>query len=99
MVLKQKGDHPSRWTAVASIAEKIGRTAQTPNEQAKKAEIDPGKRAGRAPWRSFEAVEFATFEWVYCFNNRRLLEPIRNIPPAEAEEHYCTSLGILPLAA
>jgi len=36
------------------------------------------------PWRSFEAVEFATLEWVAWFNHRRLLEPIGNIPPAEA---------------
>jgi putative transposase len=42
----------------------------------------------RGPWRSFEAVEFATLEWVDWFNNRRLLEPISNIPPAEAEERY-----------
>ena len=40
----------------------------------------------RGPWRSFEAVEFATLEWVDWFNNRRLLEPIGNIPPAEAEQ-------------
>jgi hypothetical protein len=40
----------------------------------------------RGPWRSFEAVEFATLDWVDWFNNRRLLEPIGNIPPAEAEE-------------
>ena len=39
----------------------------------------------RGPWRGFEAVEFATLEWVDWFNNRRLLEPIGNIPPAEAE--------------
>jgi putative transposase len=39
----------------------------------------------RGPWRSFEAVEFATLEWVDWFNNRRLLEPIGSIPPAEAE--------------
>jgi transposase InsO family protein len=42
----------------------------------------------RGPWRSFEAVEFATLEWVDWLNNRRLLEPIGNIPPAEAEERY-----------
>jgi transposase InsO family protein len=42
----------------------------------------------RGPWRSFEAVELATLEWVDWFNNRRLLEPIGNIPPAEAEAHY-----------
>jgi putative transposase len=27
----------------------------------------------RGPWRSFEAVEYATLEWVDWFNNRRLL--------------------------
>lgn len=42
----------------------------------------------RGPWRSFDAVEFATLEWVDWFNNRRLLGPIGNIPPAEAEERY-----------
>jgi putative transposase len=42
----------------------------------------------RGPWRSFEAVEFATLAWVDWFNNRRLLEPIGNIPPAEAEARY-----------
>jgi putative transposase len=42
----------------------------------------------RGAWRSFEAVEFATLEWVDWFNHRRLLEPIGNIPPAEAEARY-----------
>jgi transposase InsO family protein len=46
----------------------------------------------RGPWRSFEAVEFATLEWVDWFNHRRLLEPIGNIPPAEAEERYYATL-------
>ena len=40
------------------------------------------------PWRNIEAVEYATLEWVDWFNNRRLLEPIGNIPPAEAEAAY-----------
>jgi hypothetical protein len=31
-------------------------------------------------------VEFATLELVDWFNNRRLLEPIGNTPPDEAEE-------------
>jgi transposase InsO family protein len=39
----------------------------------------------KGPWRSFEAVELATLEWVDWFNNRRLLEPIGNIPPAKAD--------------
>jgi putative transposase len=42
--------------------------------------------------RSFEAVEFATLEWVDWFNRRRLLEPIGNLPPAEAEERYYAEL-------
>ena len=42
----------------------------------------------RGPWRGIDAVEFATLEWVDWFNNRRLLEPIGNIPPAEAEQRY-----------
>lgn len=46
----------------------------------------------RGPWRSFEAVEFATLECVDWFNHRRLLEPIGNIPPAEAEEQYYATL-------
>ena len=46
MVLDHTREHPSRWAAVVSIAEKIGCSAQTLNEWAKKAEIDGGKRAG-----------------------------------------------------
>jgi putative transposase len=42
----------------------------------------------RGPWRTLEAVEFATLEWVDWFNNRRLLGPIGNIPPAVAEDRY-----------
>ncbi|MER8868303.1 IS3 family transposase [Mesorhizobium sp. M0751] len=53
----------------------------------------------RGPWRSFEAVEFATLEWVDWFNNRRLLEPIGNIPPAEAEERYYAMLDEPAIAA
>ena len=53
----------------------------------------------RGPWRSFEAVEFATLEWVDWFNNRRLLEPIGNIPPAEAEERYYAMMEQPKLAA
>lgn len=45
----------------------------------------------RGPWRTLEAVEFATLEWVDWFNNRRLLEPIGNVPPVEFEEEYYRS--------
>ena len=42
----------------------------------------------RGPWRSVDEVEYATLEWVDWFNNRRLLEPIDNVPPAEYELAY-----------
>ncbi len=53
----------------------------------------------RGPWKSFEAVEYATLEWVDWFNNRRLLEPIGNIPPAEAEQRYHDTVSAQKLAA
>ena len=51
------------------------------------------------PWRSLEAVEFATLEWVDWFNHRRLLEPIGNIPPAEAEANHHAQLETRAVAA
>lgn len=42
----------------------------------------------RGPSRSFDAVEYATLGWVDRFSNHRLLEPIGNVPPAEAEANY-----------
>ena len=53
----------------------------------------------RGPWRSFEAVEFATLEWVDWFDDRRLLEPVGNIPPAEAEERHHAPLEQPAMAA
>jgi transposase InsO family protein len=43
------------------------------------------------PWRGLDQVEMETLVWVDWFNNRRLLEPIGNIPPAEYEELYYRS--------
>ncbi len=42
----------------------------------------------KGPWRTLEAVEFATLTWVDWFNHRRLLEPIGYMPPAEYEARY-----------
>jgi transposase InsO family protein len=53
----------------------------------------------RGPWRSLEAVEYATLDWVDWYNNRRLLEPIGNIPPAEAEKRYYAQLEAPAMAA
>ena len=54
----------------------------------------PGEVAPDAAW-----LVFATLEWVDWFNNRRLLEPIGNIPPAEAEERYYAMLEQPAMAA
>lgn len=53
----------------------------------------------RGPWHSFEPVEYATLEWVALFNNCRLLGPIENILPAEAEANYYAMLETDPMAA
>jgi transposase-like protein len=95
MVSGHEAEHPSRWAAVSSIAAKIGCSAHTLHEWVKKAEVIHR----RGPWRNFEAVEFAALEWVDWFNHRRLLEPIGNIPPAEAEEQYYAVLDAPAMAA
>ena len=46
----------------------------------------------RGPWKSIDPVEYATLEWVDWFNNRRLLGPIGDIPPAEFEQAYYEQL-------
>jgi transposase InsO family protein len=43
------------------------------------------------PWRNAEQVELATLTWIDWFNNRRLLEPIGHVPPAEHEAAYYNS--------
>jgi putative transposase len=42
----------------------------------------------QGPWRHAEQVEFATLTWIDWFNNRRLLEPLGHVPPAEYEAAY-----------
>ena len=54
----------------------------------------------QGPWRNLEDVEFATLgTWVDWFNNRRLLEPIGNVPPAELEAAYYEQLEGSAMAA
>ena len=53
----------------------------------------------RGPWKNLDAVEYATLEWVDWFNNRRLLEPIGDIPPAEFEQAYYDQLDGQAVAA
>ena len=53
----------------------------------------------RGPWRTLEAVELATLEWVDWFNHRRLLGSIGDVPPSEHEAAYYAQLGESALAA
>lgn len=53
----------------------------------------------RKSWKSVEEVELATLAWVDWFNHHRLLEPIGNIPPAEAEANYYAAIEPMPIAA
>ena len=47
----------------------------------------------RGPWKTKQAVELATLQWVAWFNHHRLLGPIGYIPPAEAEANYYRQLA------
>ena len=40
------------------------------------------------PWRGLEDVEIATLEWVWWYNERRLMEPLGYLPPAEYEQVF-----------
>ncbi|MFC7478453.1 IS3 family transposase, partial [Dankookia sp. GCM10030260] len=53
----------------------------------------------RGWWRNLEAVGYATLEWVDWLNHCRLLEPIGNIPPAEAEARYSARQQEIAVAA
>ena len=51
----------------------------------------------RKSWRTMDEVELETLKWVDWFNNRRLVEPIRNIPPAKAKEAFCANVNTLDM--
>ena len=53
----------------------------------------------RGPWRSLTFIKYATLQWVDWFNNRRLLEPIGNVPPTEAEANHHAALETEAMAA
>lgn len=49
-----------------------------------KAEVIPR----RGPWKTKQAVELATLEWVSWFNHHRLIGPLGYVPAAEFESNY-----------
>lgn len=46
----------------------------------------------RGPWKTKDAVEMATLEWVAWFNNHRLMAALNYVPPAEFEANYYRDL-------
>ncbi|TJZ81844.1 IS3 family transposase, partial [Paracoccus hibiscisoli] len=53
----------------------------------------------QGPWRNMQDLEMATLGRVDWFNNKRLLGPIGNIPPAEAELNFQVQRDMLDLVA
>ncbi|MCD9134157.1 IS3 family transposase [Escherichia coli] len=53
----------------------------------------------RKSWKNRAEVELSTLTWVDWYNNRRLLERLGHIPPAEAEKAWYASIGNGELAA
>ena len=51
------------------------------------------------PWKSAAAVEWETMKWVDRFINRRLIEPIGYITPAEAEEAFYANMNTVDKVA
>ena len=47
----------------------------------------------RGPWRGLDDVEYATLERIDWFDQRRLLEPIGCVPPAQFEAAYWSKEG------
>ena len=57
MVFDAKDQYPSQWAAIASIAAKIGCTAQTLSNWVRQAERDQGKRPGTTTDERVKALE------------------------------------------
>jgi len=53
----------------------------------------------QGPWCNMQDLEMATLGWVDWFNHRRLLGPIGNIPPAEAEQNFYAQRDVLDMVA
>ncbi len=53
----------------------------------------------QGPWRNMQDLEMAMLGWVDWFNKRRLLRPIENIPPDEAEENFYAQRSLIDMVA
>ena len=57
VVLEHRGEYPSEWAAICSIAAKSGMTAETLRKWVRQAEIDGGRRPGVTPEESEKVRE------------------------------------------
>jgi len=74
--------------AEAGIASSVGSTGDSYDNAMAESIIGLFKTENiwpRGPWKNIDEVEYATLEWVDWYNNKRLLGPIGDIPPAEFE--------------
>ena len=81
----------SERLAEAGIESSVGSTGDSYDNAMAESIIGLFKTEGiwpRGPWKNLDEVEYATLEWVDWYNNRRLLGPIGDIPPAEYEADY-----------
>ena len=87
----------SGWVYVAFVTDSPATATTTPwprlNGLYKTELIRP-----RGPWRTADAVVYATAEWIDWFNHRRLYEYCGDMPPAEAEHHYYPQTAAQPPA-
>ena len=90
------------WLAKAGIEPSVGSSGDTYDNALAESVIGLFKTEvirRQGPWRNVDEVEFATLEWVDWFNNRRLLESIGDVPPAEFEAAYYAQVEGLAGAA
>ena len=92
---------PSVWPKPASSHPSAvsGIPTTTPSLKRSTVSTKPKIVHRQGPWRSMQDLEMATLGWVDWFNNRRLLGPIGNIPPAEAKENCYAQRGVLDIVA
>ncbi|MFD4533505.1 transposase [Kitasatospora sp. NPDC058397] len=53
----------------------------------------------QGPWRDFDEVERALFQWVACCNGERLHSGLGYVPPDEYEQAYWAGVEAVPQTA
>jgi transposase len=57
LLVEHRGDYPSEWAAICSIAAKSGMTAETLRRWLRQAEVDEGRRPGLSMVESEKVAE------------------------------------------